>query len=250
MNKRFYIFLLVSLVLAPKVSAAAATQRQIAAMVSLGVPVYSGAGCPTGTVSSALSQNGAALSLLFDSFVVEAGAGIPVARKNCDVEIPVRVPSGIRASLIGVDYRGFNNLPAGAKANLLAEYVFTGAASMLFNTTFYGPLLENYFLQNTLSSAKQVWSSCGGDYVLRSNKALVVVTNNAGEQAMSSVDSIDVVTNDPNRPLNATFYFEWQPCPQSQSPNQTAQPSSGSSLHPKSMGLPGLTAIVLLLTLL
>lgn len=251
MNKTIGLFLVfVALLSTPKSGGAAVIQRQSDPLIALGAPQHRGSGCPEATMSSALTQNGAALSLLFDNFVVSADAGAPVGRKICEVDIPVQVPSGIKASFIGVDYRGFNSLPAGARADFSVAYTFSGGIPLLFNNTFSGPIVADYFLQNTLSTAHQAWSSCGENTVLRTNKGLVVTTNGAGEIATSSLDSVDMATNEENRALGMTFYFQWQSCTSTPTSNLTIatvtpKPGSGSSLRPALIGLTGLLAFLL-----
>src|SRR4051812_46592540 len=70
--------------------------------VSLGVPSYNGTGCPLGTVSAQLSPDAQSLSIMFGSFVAEAGgmSGRTVDRKACNIAIPVHVPQGYSVSLI------------------------------------------------------------------------------------------------------------------------------------------------------
>ena len=41
--------------------------------ISLGQPGYGGTGCPSGSVSATLSPDSKSLSLLFDSYLVQAG---------------------------------------------------------------------------------------------------------------------------------------------------------------------------------
>ena len=81
--------------------------------VELGEPAYGGTGCPSGTASVTLSPDASSLSLLFDTYTVEAGGntGKRVDRKGCNIAIPVHVPQGYSVSVFQVDYRGFNSLP-------------------------------------------------------------------------------------------------------------------------------------------
>ena len=82
--------------------------------ISLGTPGYGGNGCPDQSVSATLSPDSKALSLLFDAYQVNAGgsSGHSFDRKSCNVAIPVHVPQGLSVSVLAIDYRGFNHLPA------------------------------------------------------------------------------------------------------------------------------------------
>ena len=74
--------------------------------ITLGEPGYGGTGCPGGSVSATLSPDATSLSLLFDSYQVEAGGetGKKFDRKSCNIAIPVHVPHGISISILSIDY--------------------------------------------------------------------------------------------------------------------------------------------------
>ena len=92
----------------------------------LGKASYGGTGCPAGTAAVALSADKKSLSLRFDRYQVAAGGSRSFDRKSCNLAIPLSVPQGISVSVVAVDYRGVNRLPAGAKAQFRAEYFFAG----------------------------------------------------------------------------------------------------------------------------
>ncbi len=73
--------------------------------ITLGTPGYGGTGCPGGSVSATLSPDATSLSLLFDSYVVEAGGdtGKTFDRKACNIAIPVHVPQGMSVSVLAID---------------------------------------------------------------------------------------------------------------------------------------------------
>ena len=87
--------------------------------IKLGVPGYGGSGCPSNSVSATLSPDSKSLSLLFDEYIVQAGGdtGKSLDRKTCNVAIPVHVPQGRSVSVLAIDYRGFNQLPRGARSH-------------------------------------------------------------------------------------------------------------------------------------
>src|ERR1700755_1535250 len=86
--------------------------------LQLGNPAYGGTGCPAGSASVSLSPDQLSISMLFDSYVVEAGPNAAFDRKNCNIAVPVHVPSGYSVSVFAIDYRGFTGLPSGGRANL------------------------------------------------------------------------------------------------------------------------------------
>ena len=161
--------------------------------IALGVPGFGGSGCPAGSVSATLSPDFKSLSLLFDQYEVSAGGttGRAFDRKACNVAIPVHVPGGYSISVLSIDYRGYNHLPAGASSQFNVEYFFAGGRGPAFRRTFWGALDSDYFINNQLSAESLVWSPCGADVNLRTNSSMRVATV-ANREASATVDSEDV----------------------------------------------------------
>ena len=134
-----------------------------------------------------------ALSLLFDAYQVNAGgnSGHSFDRKSCNVAIPVHVPQGLSVSVLAIDYRGFNHLPAGARSQFNVEYFFAGATGPAFRQTFAGPQDKDYLISNQLTAQTIVWSPCGVDVNLRTNSSIRLTTTN-NQEAMATVDTEDV----------------------------------------------------------
>ena len=114
-------------------------------------------------------------------------------------------PQGISISLISVDYRGFNALPAGARSTFRVEYFFAGSQGPVFNRNFNGPLISDYTIHNELLASAVVWSPCGASPLLRTNANLTVITNPAREYTMATVDSEDVA-------VALLFHLQWRAC--------------------------------------
>jgi hypothetical protein len=174
--------------------------------ISLGEPGYGGNGCPAGSVSATLSPDAKALSMLFDQYIVEAGGetGKSFDRKSCNIAIPVHVPQGLSISIITIDYRGYNNLPTGARSEFNVEYFFAGTRGPTFRRTFNGVLDEDYTIRNELTAQAVVWSECGVDVNLRTNSSIRVNTR-ANRQALATVDSEDVSAA-------IVYQLQWRPC--------------------------------------
>lgn len=179
----------------------------IAGDISLGTPSYGGTGCPGGSASVALSPDAKSLSILFDSYVVEAGgaSGVQTGRKTCNIAIPVHIPQGFSVSVFKVDYRGFNSLPYGAYSRFNVEYFFAGSRGPSYTKTFNGQLNRDYLLSNTLTAGSMVWSNCGEDVILRANSSMMVRTNNSYDEAFSTVDSADLRAG-------LIYHFQWRRC--------------------------------------
>jgi hypothetical protein len=162
--------------------------------ITLGLPAVAGTGCPAGSVDAILDPSMTTLSILFSAYVAEAGNGTPNAtfdRKSCNVAIPVNVPGGFSVSIIGVDYRGFNQLPAGATSQFNVEYFFAGSRGPVFRRDFRGPLAADYLIHNDIVATAMVWSPCGAPVTLRTNTSIRVNTV-GNQQAQATVDTQDV----------------------------------------------------------
>lgn len=159
----------------------------------LGQAEYGGTGCPVGSASVSLSPDQKAISILFDQYVVEAGGSRAFDRKNCNIAVPVHVPSGYSVSVFAIDYRGFTGLPAGGRATLNVDYFLAGQGrGARTSKTFTGPVSTDYLKSDSLGVEAVVWSGCGADTILRANTTMLVQSNARREQAVATVDSADI----------------------------------------------------------
>ena len=176
--------------------------------ISLGQPAYGGSGCPNGSASVSLTADGSTVSVLFDSFQAEAGdvTGRRIDRKSCNLRIPVHVPQGFSVALIGVDYRGFNAVPAaGAYTDFRAEYFFAGSHGPVYEKRFSGPNSDAFDINNNLLATALVWSQCGTDVMFSINAAATAMSNAQLEDTLMAVDSVDVHAG-------MLYHFQWRRC--------------------------------------
>jgi len=162
--------------------------------IQLGNGKYAGNGCMPGTSSVTLSPDFKYISLIFDSFTIEAGAsnGVPVDHKICDVLIPIHIPSSQRLSIVEVDYRGYLNLPDNkATAKLSAKYFLADAMGPPFVKNWQGPLDSNYIFENQLTLANRIHSGCGRDVDMRVRTQASVKNPKRTADALLTIDSAD-----------------------------------------------------------
>ena len=170
-----------------------------AAAQSLGKPGYGGPGCPGGTASVALSRDGQSLSVSFDRYQVRAKGGFD--RKACSLSIPVKVPKGKSVSILAFEFRGYNQLPAGAKSTFKVEYFFAGGKGQIFTRTVNGPKTGSFSSKDTAIAA---WSGCGAGVTLRTNSSLLV-SSPGGKSASASIRAQDVKTA-------IVYRLRWRDC--------------------------------------
>lgn len=185
--------LMKKLVLAATLSLSAAAFAQPG--LELGYPSTGGNGCPQGSVSASLSPDNTQLSILFDSFIAEAGpaSGKTLDRKSCNISIPVTVPNGYSVSVVAVDYRGFVGLPSRrANARFTAEYFFANMAGPRMQRQFVGAQNTDYLIENDLVLSAVVWSACGAQTNLRVNASIMLQNTDYSQDAIATVDSADI----------------------------------------------------------
>jgi hypothetical protein len=173
----------------------------------LGTPGYGGTGCPAGSAQVNVSPDDTAVSVLFDSYVAEAGRtnGRTIDRKSCNLTIPVHVPQGYSVAIFHVDYRGYNAVPSGGRSQFNAEYFWAGSRGPTMTRTFMGPLNQNYILSNDLLASTLVWAPCGASVNLRINSSMMAQTNSRMDQTMATVDSADLSSG-------LIYHLQWRRC--------------------------------------
>lgn len=178
--------------------------------ISLGEPSYGGTGCPQGSVGITLSPDAKVLSLIFDSYVAEAGksAGKTLQRQTCNLSVPIHVPQGMSVSVLKVDYRGYVYAPKGTSAQFNVEYFLKS-----FNGSTTGPKVSksfsnydnDYIISNQLGLQAVVWSACGEDVNLRVNSSMTAKSNAKKDDVLATVDSVDVAGG-------IIYQLQWQKC--------------------------------------
>ncbi|MBF0316409.1 MAG: DUF4360 domain-containing protein [Oligoflexia bacterium] len=175
--------------------------------IVLGDPGYGGTGCPAGSASVTLSPDRTSLSILFDQYVTQAGGinGASFDRKTCNIAIPVRVPQGYSISVFKVDYRGYVNIPRGGEARFNVEYFFAGRRGPNQMKIFSGPFDQDYLLSSDIVAEAVIWSGCGETVNLRVNSSMLVKSNPIFEDALATVDTIDVKAG-------IIYHIQWKTC--------------------------------------
>lgn len=163
----------------------------------LGDPVYSGTGCGYGSVSTALSPDFKALSVLFSEFVAEAGGdtGLGSDRKSCILRVPVIVPAGVSIALTQAEYRGFQALPDRGYGQFTVQFGMAQHSFPRFNRRFVGPLNEDFYALNRLHVRDVKWSNCSRTesvVPVDLNVSFVVATNGKQEQTIAALDSQEI----------------------------------------------------------
>jgi hypothetical protein len=156
---------------------------------------YGGSGCPQGSVSSTFSNDRTYFSLTFDQYIASSGTGVPVteSRKNCQVNINLRVPYGWTFDLSKHSSDGFVQLPKRVSAEAKTVFYFQGEAFQTASRTLWkGPVNKNYESDNLLSSTLYSPRPCGQIVPINLNNQ-VRLMNFTGQAAQITVTSLSNV---------------------------------------------------------
>jgi hypothetical protein len=140
-------------------------------------------------VGTSMSNDRRSATLIFDVFVASAGPGVPADRqtRDCRIRLDLDGPLGRcdARGLTSFQYRGYEQLPAGASVMLSAQ-VGNGTgrspAETLHAAT--GPISRDYLAIDEVRTSRLMGAS-----VLTVNLALV---GTGGSNAQATVDSIDI----------------------------------------------------------
>lgn len=153
---------------------------------------YNGSGCPIGTIANTISDDKKAFTLLFDSFIAEAGPGISLrdSRKNCQVTMDLDYPDGWTFALATFDYRGYMFLDDDVEARQSANYYFQGeAANITRADTVKGFADEDYHFRDVIPVDALMWAPCDKKRALNVNTSINV--NNRKARSNSGLITVD-----------------------------------------------------------
>ncbi|GAQ68459.1 hypothetical protein T45_00170 [Streptomyces turgidiscabies] len=173
------------------------------------VATVNGSGCPAGTAAVAVSGDNTAFTVTYSDYLAQVGGNSdPTAfRKNCQLNLKVRVPAGFTYAIASADYRGFAALQRGASAVQKASYYFQGSSATVARThTYNGPLNDNWQATDVTDWAQLVYAPCGVQRNFNINTELRV---NAGTSTGTSFMAMDSTDGD----INTVYHLAWQPCP-------------------------------------
>jgi hypothetical protein len=170
---------------------------------------YAGSGCRAGSVAEDVAPDRQSFTLMFDNYVAEVGEGTlrSDARKNCNINVRMRFPSGWSYSIVDLDYRGYVYLDHGITATQSSSYYFQGdSRTARFSSMYYGPVDRNYHFRDSVGMSATVWSPCGADRSLNINTAISInnMRNRFGSGLMST-DTIDGL-------LRHVYHMRWRRC--------------------------------------
>ncbi len=178
---------------------------------------YGGNGCPLGTVRADISEDQQAISVFLDEYFANVGPDTaPSVSRNCNLTLPIHIPTGWQYTLVKINYRGTYYLDSGVYVTQNSEYFFQGdSTGPSFYSRWRGPTYDevdfNFNDFVNLEEGRWYWSRCNTmrDLVLRTRLS----ANN-----MRNRDGYGYIINDYIEAENAysrvfTYQVVWRKCP-------------------------------------
>ncbi|HYN92859.1 MAG TPA: DUF4360 domain-containing protein [Pilimelia sp.] len=170
-----------------------------------------GSGCPTNTAAVAVSPDNTAFTVTYSNYLAQVGVGAKAtdSRKNCQVNLRVRVPSGFTYAVAQTDHRGYGFLEKGATATARANYYFQGMSQTVYKQqTFRGPLDDNWQTTHLTDIAALSWHPCGESRNLNINTELRVAGGTSDLRKTTSFMTMDSTDGS----IKTTYHLSWRRC--------------------------------------
>ncbi|HZG05916.1 MAG TPA: DUF4360 domain-containing protein [Streptomyces sp.] len=176
------------------------------------VVTVNGSGCPLGTAAVAVSPDNTAFTVTYSNYLAQVGVGAKPTdfRKNCQLNLAVRVPQGFTYAVASVDYRGYAYLENGATATQKAHYYFQGQEETNEGIhNFKGPFDDNWQTNDVTPIGALVWAPCGELRNFNINTELRVNAGTSNTKETTSFIAMDSADGS----VNTTYQLAWKKCP-------------------------------------
>ena len=158
----------------------------------MGTPRYAGPGCPAGTASFALTEDGQSISILFDQFIGQITPGMRGLTMSCQVVVPVNVTPGYSLDTTLIYYSGFIDLPQNAALKLTTSgFSIARMAPRLATTSLInGASMKNFSIEQRVINGLPKIPKCPKD----PNLSLTITAELIGRgiQGTFALDSADI----------------------------------------------------------
>ncbi|MZE76413.1 DUF4360 domain-containing protein [Streptomyces sp. SID5475] len=175
------------------------------------VATVNGSGCPAGTAAVAVSEDNTAFTVTYSEYLAQVGVGAKPTdfRKNCQLNLAMKVPQGFTYAIAKVDYRGYAYLEDGANALQKASYYFQGASNTdARQEQFVGPFDDNWQVTHTTELPALVWAPCGEIRNFNINTELRVNAGTSNTKETTSLMTMDSTDGS----VDTTYQMAWKRC--------------------------------------
>lgn len=174
---------------------------------------FSGTGCKKNSASATISPDFQEVSVLFDKYSVEIGAGSTKRKKVranlfCKLNLDLKVPTGWQISLASVDFRGFVALPENAFGYFQLFFRNNKKKYQMLNqSVFMGPVLEDLLIHEEFAVQPYTKCSKGNLRVSLFSRIGLEFQNKKGPKDFSQI-----VMDSADGAVNATLPLSWRRC--------------------------------------
>ncbi|GAA4587421.1 hypothetical protein BJY16_008233 [Actinoplanes octamycinicus] len=180
-------------------------------MMIINVVNANGSGCPDKSAKITVSPDNTAFTVTYSDYTAQVGPeSSPLDfRKNCQIALDIKVPSGFTFAIAGADYRGYASLAKGAWAQEAANYYFQGhSQTTRIEHNFKGPFDDNWQRTDKVGIASLSFLSCGERRYLNINTDLRV--NRGSSDARKHTSFISMDSTDAS--INTVYRVAWKKC--------------------------------------
>lgn len=180
-------------------------------MMIIDVVKANGSGCPGESAAITVSEDNKAFTVTYSEYTAQVGpqSGPLDFRKNCQLALDVKVPSGFTFAIATADYRGFASLRNGAWAEQNANYYFQGySQTTRTQHRFKGPMEDGWQRTDRVGIASLNYLRCGDRRFLNINTELRVNrgwSDTRKHTSFISMDSTDAA-------INTLYRVVWKKC--------------------------------------
>ncbi|RJQ73795.1 DUF4360 domain-containing protein [Pseudonocardiaceae bacterium YIM PH 21723] len=199
----------VALALLVPTAHAAAADAPPAGKITVEVATVNGSGCPQGSSAVAAASDNTSFTVTYSAFTAQAGGDSKAtdARKNCQLNLKLKIPQGYTYAISSVDYRGFAHLEDGASALQRGNYYFTGnSANAAVDHRLSGPADDNWQTTDRADINALVFKPCGEERNFNINSELRVDAGGSASTSFVTMDSVD-------QSIRTKYNFAWKKCP-------------------------------------
>ncbi len=181
-------------------------------MMIIDVVNANGSGCPDESKAITVAKDNKAFTITYAQYTAQVGPdATPLDfRKNCQLALDIRVPSGFTFAIATADYRGYASLQKGARAEQLASYYFQGYTQTTRSShPLRGPMDDNWQRTDHVGIASMNWLKCGDRRFLNINTELRVNRGTSDSKKHTSFISMDST----DAAINTIYRVQWKKCP-------------------------------------
>jgi Domain of unknown function (DUF4360) len=144
--------------------------------------IANGSGCPAGTWTAEVSEDGSTFSIAFADYQAQVEAGASFATEHCQLAIQFRDTAGKSYAVQALSFELQSRLAPGILGEFSSSYYFQGSPgenSFASSSTFSGPSAETYVFDESYALEQLEWSACGENYDLNISTRLTIRNDTA-----------------------------------------------------------------------